>query len=57
MKRRFPKLEKIDFDRPITTESDGLFLQKLEHGLLLALLEKGYITDTQLHLAEKRLRN
>ena len=49
-------LERIENDRRITRESDGEFLYEYQKAVLLALVERGRLTETQYRYAEERLR-
>lgn len=55
MERRYASLERIENDRPITMETDALFLHHLQSGLLLALKEKGRLSELQYRRAQDRL--
>ena len=55
MKKRATLL-RIENDRPITYETDREFLFTFQCGILLALKEKGMLTDEQYREAENRLR-
>lgn len=47
MPRKRPVLERIDNDRPITPGSDPAFYRALKLGLLLALKERGILSEMQ----------
>lgn len=55
-KRIVPKLTGIENDHIITDETDKAFLHALQNGLLLALKEKEYLTETQYRYAAERLK-
>lgn len=48
-------LQKIENDRSITAEKDGVFLFELQRAMLLALKELGMLNDRQYHFAEDKL--
>lgn len=50
------RLLRIEEDRPITYEIDAAFLFAFQCGILLALKEKGMLTDEQYREAENKLR-
>lgn len=55
MEKRTATLERIEHDHPITRETDGPFLYRLQNGLLLALREGGRLTELQYRHARERL--
>ena len=50
------KPEGIENDRKITRDSDSEFLYEYQKAVLLALVERGRLTETQYRYAEERLR-
>lgn len=56
MAKRHAKLQRIEHNEPITTESNYEFLYQLQHALLLALREQGKLGPMQHRLAEEKLR-
>lgn len=56
MARKFAKLQRIEHNESITSESHYEFLYQLQHALLLALREQGRLSPTQLRHAEEKLR-
>lgn len=53
---QYAHLRRIDNSRSITEEKDGEFLHQLRSALLLALLERGELSDAAHRLAEEKLR-
>lgn len=53
---QYAHLRRIDNIRSITEETDGEFLHLLRSALLLALLERGELSDAAHRLAEEKLR-
>ena len=53
---QYAHLRRIDNSRSITEEKDGEFLHLLRSALLLALLERGELSDAAHRLAEEKLR-
>lgn len=56
MARRFAQLLRIDQNRQIRNDADYEFLHQLQHGLLLALRERGTLNATQYRQAEEKLK-
>lgn len=55
MAGRYAALERIEHNRKITRQTDGLFLYRLQGGLLLALKEQGRLDEAQYRCAQDRL--
>jgi len=55
-KRICPKLERIDHNRPISRETDRMFLHGLYSSLLLALKEQGRLNEVQYRRAVEALK-
>ena len=55
MAKKFAKLQRIDNDRKITTETDCEFLHQLQSVLLLALQEQGRLSPMQHRQAQEKL--
>ena len=55
MKRKTITLVRVENDREITKKTDREFWLLLEKGLLLALREKGWLTEGQYSLALKKV--
>lgn len=55
-KREFAELVRIEGQRAITPDRDPAFFAHLEEGLLLALRERGRLTDAQFTQASRRLK-
>lgn len=53
---QYAQLRRIDNSRSITEETDGEFLYLLRSALLLALLERGELSDAAHRLAVEKLR-
>ena len=53
---QYAQLRRIDNSRSITEETDGEFLHLLRSALLLALLERGELSDAAHRLAVEKLR-
>ena len=56
MERKVGKLQRIEHNELITSESHYEFLYQLQHALLLALRERESLTPMQLRHAEETLR-
>lgn len=56
MRRKIPKLQKIDNDRAISMETDSVFLLALQNSLLLALREQGRLNEMQYRIAAEQLK-
>lgn len=56
MVRKFAKLDRIDYNEPITNESHYEFLYQLQQALLLTLREQGQLSPMQHRYAEERLK-
>lgn len=56
MAKQFAKLQRIENDRRITKETDYEFLYQLQNALLLALKERGRLSQMQYRHAEERLQ-
>ena len=54
---QYAQLRRIDNSRSITEEKDGEFLYLLRSALLLALLERGELSDAAHRLAVEKLRH
>ena len=54
---QYAQLRRIDNSRSITEETDAEFLHLLRSALLLALLERGELSDAAHRLAEEKLRH
>lgn len=52
---QYAQLRRIDNSRSITEETDGEFLHLLRSALLLALLDRGELSDAAHRLAEEKL--
>ena len=55
-KKRYATLQGIGNNRRICKTQDGEFLLNLKRGLLLALAERGTLTEAQYTQAEKELK-
>lgn len=55
MEKKFAHLQRIENDRTITKATDSEFLYHLQHGLLLALMERGTLNAMQYRQAAEKL--
>lgn len=55
-KKRYATLQRIENNRRICQTQDGEFLLNLKRGLLLALAERGTLTEVQYIQAETELK-
>ena len=56
MAKKYAKLDRVEYNEPITEESNYEFLYQLQSGLLLALREQGRISPMQHRHADEMLR-
>ena len=56
MARRYGKLDRIEYNEPITKDNNYEFLYQLQHTLLLALRELGTLSPMQHRHAQERLK-
>ena len=56
MARKQIRLDRIEHNEPITTESHYEFFYQLQHALLLALREQGRLSPMQVRHAQELLR-
>lgn len=54
---KYARLDKIDYDAPITAEDHSDFLDILQRALLLALKECGTLSEMQYRHAESKLES
>ncbi len=55
MAKQYARLNQIEHNRTVTWERDGLFLYRLQGGLLLALKEQGRLSELQYRHAREHL--
>lgn len=56
MVKKYARLTWIDNDHQIASDSDAEFLYQLQHGILMALKEQGYLHVAQYREAAAKLR-
>lgn len=56
MRKKYAQLQQISNDSEISLETDSTFLEELQRGLLLALLEQGQLTAMEYRHAEEKLK-
>ena len=55
LRKKFAKLDRIEFNEPITEESNRDFFYHLQNALLLSLREQGRLSFMQYRYAQERL--
>lgn len=55
-RKRYAQLLRVEHDRPVTKETDGIFLHELKCALLLALKERGLLNEMQYRQALEKCR-
>lgn len=53
--KKYAALQRVDNDHPITKDANSAFIYHLQHSLLLALKERGRLSEMQYRHAAKRL--
>ena len=56
MAKKYAKLDRVEYNEPITEESNYEFLYQLQSALLLALREQGRLSPMQHRHADEKLR-
>jgi len=56
MAKKLAKLDRIEYNEPITTENNYEFFYHLQRALLMALLEQGRFNHMQYRYAEEKLK-